>query len=98
MRLGDLTGAESRASGLGAYCDAKLMLYVWASELQARLRRAGARVDCFATQPGCGGVRRLKRGGRARMKGAGQGRNAATAGWQTATPALAFLNPTHMAT
>jgi NAD(P)-dependent dehydrogenase (short-subunit alcohol dehydrogenase family) len=30
----------------------KLIAYVWLSELQARLRRAGARVDCFATQPG----------------------------------------------
>jgi hypothetical protein len=33
----------------------KLLAYVWLSELQARLRRAGARVDCFATQPGCVG-------------------------------------------
>ena len=31
----------------------KLLAYIWLSELQARLRRAGARVDCFATQPGC---------------------------------------------
>jgi hypothetical protein len=30
----------------------KLMGYIWLSELQARLRRSGARMDCFATQPG----------------------------------------------
>ncbi|KAI8467180.1 MAG: hypothetical protein J3K34DRAFT_431400 [Monoraphidium minutum] len=52
VRMHDLRGAQEGNSGLPAYCDSKLLAYVWLSELQARLRRAGAAVDCFATQPG----------------------------------------------
>ncbi|GBF89922.1 short-chain dehydrogenase reductase [Raphidocelis subcapitata] len=52
VRLDDLRGARLGSSGLDAYCNSKLMGYIWLSELQARLRRSGARVDCFATQPG----------------------------------------------
>jgi len=52
IKLHDLRGQEEGNSGLRAYCNSMLLAYVWLSELQARLRRAGARVDCFATQPG----------------------------------------------
>ncbi|KIZ02736.1 Retinol dehydrogenase 12 [Monoraphidium neglectum] len=52
VRMHDLRGAEEGSSGLITYCDSKLLAYVWLSELQVRLRRAGAQVDVFATQPG----------------------------------------------
>ncbi|KIZ02734.1 retinol dehydrogenase 11 (all-trans/9-cis/11-cis) [Monoraphidium neglectum] len=52
VRMHDLRGAREGQSGFPSYCDSKLLAYIWLSELQVRLRRAGAQVDCFGTQPG----------------------------------------------